>query len=75
MGIHREVAAAPQTQVHDRVPGEEREHVIQERDPGVDGTDAGPIELQSHLDAGFLRFPVDLCASQLHALPIKHGTW
>jgi hypothetical protein len=51
--IYRQVPFATQLQIHDRVPGEQRQHVVEKRDAGLDGRFARPVNVQRHRDAGF----------------------
>src|SRR5690349_10532558 len=46
MRIHFEIAIAPKSKVHDRMLGEEREHVIKERNPGLDRRLPLPVDFE-----------------------------
>jgi hypothetical protein len=64
--VHFQVAVAPQRQVQHRVPGEQRQHVIEKRDPGLDGRATAPVDLQLEPDPGLLRHALQLRLTFLH---------
>ena len=54
MGIHLEVPLAIQGQIEDRVPGDQFQHVVEKRDPGLDGSLARAVQVQVDFDVGFV---------------------
>ncbi len=79
MSVYFEVAVAFQDEIHDRVFGEQGQHVIKERNPGLDGRLAGPVNFQfQRRDPRFFGRAVDLPLPNTHppllmALPKKNN--
>ena len=67
MRVHFQIAVAAQLQIHRRVLGEQREHVVEERDAGFDGGFALAVEVEADGDAGFFGVARDF------GLPGFHG--
>ena len=65
--VHFKVAVAAQFQVHRRVLGEQRKHVVEERNAGLDFGFALAVEVEAHGNPGFLRVPFDLGRARFHA--------
>ena len=59
MRVHFQIASAAQLQVHHRVLGEERQHVVKKREPRPDRRLALAIDFQLEADAGFFRIPLN----------------
>jgi hypothetical protein len=67
MGIHRQVTLAAQTQIHHRMSGEQREHVIEKGNASPDRRPARAIEIEFHDDFGFFGDAVDYDLPAFHA--------
>jgi hypothetical protein len=67
MGVHFQITLATQRQVHNRMFGEQGEHVIEKRDTRFDGRFPPPIEVQLEADAGFFGDAPN------NGLPWSHG--
>ena len=57
--VDLQVARGAHRQVDGRVPGQQREHVVEEADAGGDLRGAGAVEVQLDLDLGFGRLALD----------------
>ena len=66
MRVHFEIAPATKAQVHDRVFGEESQHVIKKRNAGLHRRLALPVDLQLQRDAGLASVPLQLRLPSLH---------
>jgi hypothetical protein len=66
MRIHFQVAFAPQFEVHHRVLGEEREHVVEERNASPDRGFAFAIDPQLELDLSFFGGAFELRLPEFH---------
>ena len=66
MRVHLEVAPAAQFQVHRRMFGEQREHVVEKRDAGFDRGFSPAIEVEADGDAGFPGIARDFCLPGFH---------
>ena len=65
--VHLDVAFADQFQIHHGMFGEQREHVVEERDAGADGGFAGAIHIEGELNLRLARDAVDLRLPRFHA--------
>jgi hypothetical protein len=55
--VHFQIACAVEFQIHDRVSGKERKHVVKEGDAGFDLRFAPAVEVEVDGDAGFFGVP------------------
>src|SRR5437867_954687 len=67
MRVHAQVAHASKPEVHHRVPGEERQHVVEERNASFYGRLAATVEVEPKGDPGFLRLALQPRRALLHA--------
>ena len=67
--VHRQITAASERQIHDRVPGEEHQHVVEECNSRADRRMALAVHVQFQTDRGFSRFSVDPGLSLNHRGP------
>jgi hypothetical protein len=68
--INGKVPVATKLQIQDRMPGEQRQHVVEEGDAGFDGRLAHAVKVQGNRDAGFFGRAAKLCPSDLHLVGI-----
>ena len=66
MGVHFQIAAAAQMQIHGCVLREKREHVVEERDAGFDRGFSPAVNIKSDGDAGFFGVARDFCLPGFH---------
>ena len=66
MGVHFQIAAAAQAQIHGRVLRKQREHVVEKRDAGFDRGFSPAVEVEADGDAGFLGVARDFCLPEFH---------
>ena len=66
MRVHLQIALALQLQVHDRMLGEQRQHVVEKRDAGFDRGLSRAVNVQFDGDAGFFRDPFNFGAPIWH---------
>src|SRR5674476_762827 len=64
--IDLKVPLAIELQIDHGVPGEQRQHVVEEGNASPDGRFARPVDVQLHCDARFFGYAVQLCPSSLH---------
>ena len=65
--VHLDVTVATQVQVHRRVLCEQCQHVIEERDAGVDFRFASAVDVQAEPNLRLAGVAFDLCLSWLHS--------
>ena len=65
--IHRQVAARLDFQIDQSMPAKQLQHVVQERDAGVDLATTGSVEVERHSDVGFT------CLAVLAGAACRHG--
>ncbi len=66
MRVHRQIAVAAQIQIHRRVLGEQREHVVEKRDAGFDFGFSLAVEIEADGDLGFERVAFDFGLARFH---------
>jgi hypothetical protein len=66
MGVHFEVAVASQVQVRGGMLGEERQHVIEERDARLDFALARAVDVESQHDFSFPGCPIYFSPTRIH---------
>ena len=64
--IHFQVAGATEFQIHDRVFGKQREHVVKKGDAGLDRRSAFAVEFKTDGNAGFPGLARDFCLPRFH---------
>src|SRR6266567_8775889 len=67
MSVHLQVALATQLQIHDRVFGEERQHVVEKRDAGFDPRVPGSVNVQPDEYASLVGHALHLSVPLFHA--------
>jgi len=67
MSVHFEIALASKSEIHHRVPGEEGEHVVEERDASLDRRLTASVEVEPEGNPGFLRLALHLRRALWHA--------
>src|SRR6185436_1033464 len=65
--VHFEITIATKLQIHDRVLRKEREHVIEERDSGLDRRTALAVQLELNGNARFFCVPFDSRLTHFHS--------
>ena len=66
MMIHLDVAVATQVEIHRRVLREQRQHVIEERNAGVDFRLAPAVDVQAEPNLRLAGVAFNLCLAWLH---------
>jgi hypothetical protein len=66
MCIHLQVAIAPELQIHDRMFGEQREHVVEKRNACPDSRLAFAVQTELDRNSGFSRFAGNGRSSRFH---------
>jgi hypothetical protein len=64
--IRAQVPLTTELQIHDRVLGEQGEHVVEEGNARSNGSFAPPVNLQRKRDAGFFGHTANFRPSDLH---------
>src|SRR5579862_653300 len=64
--VHLEITLATEFQIHDRVFGEQREHVVEKGYAGFDRGFAMAVKVEIDSNAGFFGVPRDLCLPRFH---------
>jgi hypothetical protein len=73
MGVDFQVALAFQFQVHHRMPGEQRQHVIEKGYSGRNGGFAFAVQVDAGFDPGFGRVALDLGTALSHSRYFKQN--
>ena len=64
--VHGQVAVAAQFQIHRRVFGKQREHVVEKRDAGFDFGFSPAVEIEADGNFGFQRVAFDFGLPRFH---------
>ena len=54
--VDMQITFGPDGEIHQAVPRQLFEHMIEEADPGIDVVNTGPIDIYRNLDVRFFRF-------------------
>ena len=63
MAVHLQVALRLHREIESAVPREEREHVVHERDAGIDFAFSGTVQVPLHINRSLGRFPINFARS------------
>ena len=69
--IHFKIPLANKLQIHDRMSGEEREHVVEKGNPRPDGCFTGTVHIERELDFRLARDTTDPGLPRFHAQRLK----
>src|SRR5206468_6422752 len=71
MSVHLQIALATQMQIHDRMSGEERQHVVEKGDAGSDRRLPASVNVQLDEDDGLVGHALHLSVPLFHGCPLN----
>jgi hypothetical protein len=68
VGVHFQIPLAPKRHIHERMPCEQSQHVVEETDPGPDSGLPGSVNIDLNANPSLFRDPLDHCQTMLHGV-------